>query len=882
MSNNSPINPSDYTGNSIFSNNLPTSAQETQSLINSTIPAGSNLSNAGIINTDTAPAPSLENSPIAASQYTINSPLAGSSFVSPPLNSNSSSNGTQIPNTNSVQGSNAINNGSGTQTWKIPENPRTPNPLDNYNEYTYHTFLFLCENTETADIVNNQFNTASAFSSIPGTRQMQSTNSGNYMVITDSYKMSDIYITDIEYEMFVTARTGVNSINAVGTSIAMEIFEPKGCFLLSIFENALQTMGVQVYQASFLLKTVFVGYTDDQTPVQYISNIPGIQITFENIITTFTEIGSTYKFTGVIITALDPDSQTMNRYDAIAQGFSFNTNINNKAGTLGQVISKLETKLNKLSDDYYNCMISGMQKMGCTSGKYIKTQYKIIIPPEYEDYIVNQAVPNNTDSGTCTDGPIINSSADNTISSIIGTILHYCPEILAQKDHVNRITSSISSTQTSSTITFTVARVKGTPTRDKTSTSSSTTSTTPDFVFDYVYTGYNVDVLKFNMEMSLGINFFTVVPNNISNRSTSNGQGPQLVHKTGLAQHMVCPSSNVAISLFPGNSTLDQDMGHFPRPHDAVAYNMRMSYALTLDQSMANITIRGNPNLLGKSFDSFGGTSVTSAAFLTAEVNVKMPNYSLNDLGNDIAVENSSGSYAKRFWYQGEYAIMSVKNKFKDGEFTQDIQMMTWGSALTAASQANSSQTAPNTGTQGLSAIQNISNECDGIGGQNNTQSSCPMGSSSIPYNSGLSASAYQAIQNETIAQRISAYDSIINQASQKYGVPVPIIKGVISQESGGLNGLTSSSGAMGLMQLEPGTAAGLGVQDAWDPTQNIMGGTKLLSQLNQQFGGNWTATIASYNEGPGNYERYGISNSQTAAYVPAVLGYAKGYGWTG
>lgn len=83
----------------------------------------------------------------------------------------------------------------------------------------------------------------------------------------------------------------------------------------------------------------------------------------------------------------------------------------------------------------------------------------------------------------------------------------------------------------------------------------------------------------------------------------------------------------------------------------------------------------------------------------------------------------------------------------------------------------------------------------------------------------------------------------------------------VAQVESGGRqydangNVIVSSAGAIGEMQLEPGTAADLGV-NPYDPTQNRTGGTEYLQQLYSQFGGDLNSTLAAYNWGPGNVTR--------------------------
>jgi len=89
-----------------------------------------------------------------------------------------------------------------------------------------------------------------------------------------------------------------------------------------------------------------------------------------------------------------------------------------------------------------------------------------------------------------------------------------------------------------------------------------------------------------------------------------------------------------------------------------------------------------------------------------------------------------------------------------------------------------------------------------------------------------------------------------------------------------------SHRGAMGLMQLMPGTASAMGVLDAFDPRQNVLGGTRFLRVLANSFGGDLVRTIAAYNAGPGAVQRYkGIPPyAETRRYVQRVLTHYYAY----
>ena len=122
------------------------------------------------------------------------------------------------------------------------------------------------------------------------------------------------------------------------------------------------------------------------------------------------------------------------------------------------------------------------------------------------------------------------------------------------------------------------------------------------------------------------------------------------------------------------------------------------------------------------------------------------------------------------------------------------------------------------------------------------------------------------------------SFDHYIDEASRKYHISSSIIKAVIKAESNFNPRAVSPKGAMGLMQLMPGTARSLGVSDAFNPKENIDGGVKFLRDLLKQFDGNLELALAGYNAGPGAVKKFGgiPPYKETQNYVKKIMGYLK------
>ncbi|MDR1482154.1 MAG: lytic transglycosylase domain-containing protein [Synergistaceae bacterium] len=129
------------------------------------------------------------------------------------------------------------------------------------------------------------------------------------------------------------------------------------------------------------------------------------------------------------------------------------------------------------------------------------------------------------------------------------------------------------------------------------------------------------------------------------------------------------------------------------------------------------------------------------------------------------------------------------------------------------------------------------------------------------------------------VESRLAVWEKDLRELCEEYGVDPDLARAVLRHESGGDPKAVSSAGAIGLMQLMPATARGLGVNPN-NPIRNLEGGIKYLAQLSDKYNGDYTRTLAAYNAGSGRVDAYGgiPPFPETERYVKNVLALYRKY----
>ena len=152
------------------------------------------------------------------------------------------------------------------------------------------------------------------------------------------------------------------------------------------------------------------------------------------------------------------------------------------------------------------------------------------------------------------------------------------------------------------------------------------------------------------------------------------------------------------------------------------------------------------------------------------------------------------------------------------------------------------------------------------------------VGALSLAFIYGCSDAGYLPYAPHALAP--TELQSIVSDAASRNGVPYALASAVVMAESAGNPSAVSVTGAQGLMQLMPGTAASYHVFNAFDPRQNVDGGTRYLHDLLVRYNNNAELAVAAYNAGPGAVDSYhGIPPyAETRAYVARVISAYRSY----
>jgi hypothetical protein len=765
------------------------------------------------------------------------------------------------------------------------------NPLASYRSYSYYHVLLICDSSETGELVATetsldkwQHPLSEESDPILGPFSPKTaSNGGKYCVLINGSTDASVAITDINWNA-VTAGTVVS--NDKGTSNALEgsmsISEPKGILFMDMIVLCCRTLNIDSSMTTWVLKTFFVGYKDDDTH-DHMTDIAPLLFNATNITGSFTEQGGQYDIEFVAITY---GQARMPQFSVIGKS------INMRAGdSLKSTFENLQDVINENYRANFDCVYD---KVASIDPDHLITStlrpilYKISVDAPYDDpkYKVTDQPTILKDNSNCSEPVNLSipagSSIEQAIHDIMAMSLEYKKEsqLGAQDGHPYQykiIPTVPTSMSESGVLKYEVVyKIIRQPVPqlvtpedfDKPGSATAEILKRNVIEFEYIYTGHNIDILEFNMKFTQGMYYMQMATTAKSYKSpfgtsrvytdttkhnllTASARSGKVIKNTPVFMDTIIKTPNIRNSV-DASATIES------------AFNL--SKVSSMDSLAVVMKIVGNPLLLNSINKSSGPSAIQNVQSTStdtnplpdwgnipsyAKVRIKMPRHN-DDLSlfTGASMSNPSASddsldYAVDFWYDGYYQIVSVVNHFEGGEFFQVLQLV----AMTKLDEAFATGGVIPTGTE-LS----IQNSCsDSTDGCTNTKNLSPVAIPEQP----LLMDEYQKNQ-PSLADMKSINDQAKNSgdlnnvkgwskaspevqqailtAANKHGVDPILMAQISSFETGGKFNADANKntgrGAKGLYQFELPTWGQYGKGgDIYNANDNADAGARYIKQ---------------------------------------------------
>ena len=418
--------------------------------------------------------------------------------------------------------------------------------LSEFRSYSYYHVLALCNGSSAANALTDSTQLGvwqhPADDTMPLGKFSPKFVDGNetqqYVILVNGSTDATFSIVTAKWSATVVAdATPQDSNTSVAVEGSLTIAEPKGVVFMDQVIKSCNAMDLNIQNAVYVLKTFFVGYgynEEEGDYVEHITDIPPLVMNIFDIKGKFTEQGGQYdlQFTG-----LSGGTVRLPQYSRLPGAVTISA-----APTLGGTLKKLEARIQSMYQPYFNCVRSQLSAAITAAGRdpiaalasLLPVTYKISCDGELDGYTVtNQSQQSKTDPG-CGDPVNITSSANMSIEDIIHNILSMSREV--QDSMVKGIGSPpiryeykihafLTSADTGPVVTYHISRFMNpsdihrmttqlaAQSYDKGTASDPLVNTQlrQDIIeFDYIYTGKNIDILDFEIQMNQGLSYLQI------------------------------------------------------------------------------------------------------------------------------------------------------------------------------------------------------------------------------------------------------------------------------------------------------------------------------------------------------------------------------------
>jgi len=600
-------------------------------------------------------------------------------------------------------------------------NPK--NELGKFRSYSYHHILMVCNNTQAAEELTRTSEITAFQKPIIGKRfeprQIGNDEKNKYVTLIDGTSDALFYITEASWENIIAMEDYIGEGNIPqSTSMSLEgeleIIEPLGANFLNVLVNVCDALDTDPVGLLFVLKTIFVGHNDDGG-TEMISNIKPLLFINYDLTAIFDSSGSKYRmmFVGAV-NGFGKLPQTQQ----IVNGFQFKMN---PADSLAETFNKLGDAIDKAylsfeqkaKSDYAKVIYDASKKEGQLldavgsavqsasffDDNYRKVKYKIFAN-DYTDTKYKAGDNSNVRIANIKDDGSYNFGLNIGIESIIKKIMASSVGVLDDgktneegKRFVYKISSGLNSTDDEIIVEYYINKYEMLMLPYEAAYEGKEFKPTDgQFIeFDYIFTGKNVDIKEFDIKMEMGMAFFQIAATTDSYSTQETVDQGTISQTAPLGGSTSVASNNKKnrkkTPLFLGSKLSAQITRNTRNPVDSATFQTLINRQAALESIEARMTIYGNPLLLGemqvlpsdlinKQLDKQiaaadkpkKDTTINPRWLKTptlVKVNVKMPVDT-----NDVNTEYND------FWYTGYYTLFAVKQIFSDGEFLQELDMV--------------------------------------------------------------------------------------------------------------------------------------------------------------------------------------------------------------
>lgn len=591
------------------------------------------------------------------------------------------------------------------------KNQRPLNPLLNYRSYSYHHLLFMCDSSSTAEelveILRTDSSQANALqtqyaaqtaqgrqSTEDGTEgRLKETQSGKYVVVTNGTINSDYIITSLKWSSITAANIFPgDQYTSLACDGEFTVQEPRGIRFLNTLAESCKLLEIGAESAVFVLKTYFVGFTNDsqRDQIEILTDVKPLMFLMLDIVGTFTENGGAYDVQFVAL------SNGATRRPHVMRLENFHAQL---SPSLSDSLKQLETYINEESFSYFSCVVDSTNRAFSgnngedvppdvevlSSTKLVQVKYEIYVDQEYTkpEYTVNNGQQAHKERGLCIE-PINLKIGQVSIESAIRQIMDASVQVIVDRKggengqgdkYDYRIHSIMKSTSPKGSngapetvVIFFVTRfaVVGTDLIAKLTSVEPTSNqtqqpTTPNNVpsydeiadlirtnlvtYRYIYTGRNVDILNFDIKMQMGLAFFQIISQ--TNNIKEHLQSTPSQSVAGSTTHQIGTASSVYTPIFLGTNLRNPKGFNSTSPDSSITYNAALSRWASVEAIESKITIVGNPRFIGQLNQhpsDYADNSVTKKKFMRAGTSTEYISPNKRPTSSNVVGEQSQAT----------------------------------------------------------------------------------------------------------------------------------------------------------------------------------------------------------------------------------------------